>query len=90
MSALPIFHGLVILNTARWINYSSECVTETDYMPLIGQCDLYFTVQWLFMRQIHYSFVFCFVFLARRDSGELRCPAYSFIYLFCTDAEATG
>ena len=53
----PIFHGSVILpyilNTICWINVTPRillpCDPMNDHLLYLGQCDLYFMVQWFFL-----------------------------------------
>ena len=73
------FHRLVILpyilNTAGWICLILGIIAQcgTDHMIPAVQCDPYFTVQWPFMHQIHYSFIDNVLF------WKLRFPATTLI-----------
>ena len=72
----PIFHGSVILpyilNTICWINVTPgilvPCDPVNDHLLYLGQCDLYFMVQW-----------FCLLFLLL-FLGELSYLDY-YIYV---------
>ena len=96
-SALPTFHGPVILpyilNTARWIclilGIIVQCVNEIDHMLPVGQCDLYFTVQWLllktFIHQIHHRCIskawFRWATLSCDSSYLIKVHVYNFLPL---------